>query len=172
MGWSAVRDCGISWQCSLLFHDPSTVLHTLEVRLGQRTTFADMEYDNLSTKAIHMATGLIKRGDGMWELTVAPWAYSSRFQTSRDRQFTATASGKYRRKLPPPSYQVRPEFTLRSDFNWIGSSLPLNPSLLLMLMWLFHILIFATGKYQNKEKPLKRRRKLGLPSTVHTYSQD
>ena len=28
---------------------------------------------------------------------------------------------------------------------------------------LFHILIFATsGKYQNKEKPLKRQRKLGL----------
>ena len=35
----------------------------------------------------------------------------------------------------------------------------------LMLKWLFHILIFATfgsGKYQNKEKPLKRQRKLGL----------
>ena len=32
-----------------------------------------------------------------------------------------------------------------------------------MFKWLFHILIFATnmgsGKYQNKEKPLKRRRK-------------
>ena len=36
----------------------------------------------------------------------------------------------------------------------------------LMLKWLFHILIFATnigsGKYQNKEKRLKRQRKLGL----------
>ena len=33
-----------------------------------------------------------------------------------------------------------------------------------MLKWLFHILIFATscGKYQNKEKPLNRQRKLGL----------
>ena len=33
-----------------------------------------------------------------------------------------------------------------------------------MFKWLFHILIFATssGKYQNKEKPLKRKRKLGL----------
>ena len=32
-----------------------------------------------------------------------------------------------------------------------------------MFKWLFHILIFATnGKYQNKEKPLKRARKLGL----------
>ena len=32
-----------------------------------------------------------------------------------------------------------------------------------MFKWLFHILIFATsGKYQNKEKPLKCRRKLGL----------
>ena len=32
-----------------------------------------------------------------------------------------------------------------------------------MLKWLFHILIFATnGKYQNKEKPLKRQRKLGF----------
>ena len=35
-----------------------------------------------------------------------------------------------------------------------------------MFQWLFHILIFATndgsGKYQNKEKPLKRQRKLGL----------
>ena len=33
-----------------------------------------------------------------------------------------------------------------------------------MFKWLFHILIFATntiGKYQNKEKPLKRQRKLG-----------
>ena len=28
-----------------------------------------------------------------------------------------------------------------------------------MIKWLFHILIFATsGKYQNKEKPLKRQR--------------
>ena len=35
-----------------------------------------------------------------------------------------------------------------------------------MFKWLFHILIFATnigsGKYQIKEKPLKRQRKLGL----------
>ena len=32
-----------------------------------------------------------------------------------------------------------------------------------MFKWLFHILIFATsGKYQNKEKPLNRQRKLGL----------
>ena len=32
-----------------------------------------------------------------------------------------------------------------------------------MYKWLLHILIFATsGKYQNKEKPLKRQRKLGL----------
>ena len=33
-----------------------------------------------------------------------------------------------------------------------------------MLKWLFHILIFATssGKYKDKEKPLKRQRKLGL----------
>ena len=33
-----------------------------------------------------------------------------------------------------------------------------------MFKWLLHILIFATnsGKYQNKEKPLKRQRKLGL----------
>ena len=35
-----------------------------------------------------------------------------------------------------------------------------------MFKWLFHILIFATndgsGKYQNKEKPLKPQRKLGL----------
>ena len=33
-----------------------------------------------------------------------------------------------------------------------------------MFKWLFHILIFATssGKYQNKEKPLKCKRKLGL----------
>ena len=33
-----------------------------------------------------------------------------------------------------------------------------------MFKWLFHILIFATisGKYQNKEKPLVRQRKLGL----------
>ena len=36
-----------------------------------------------------------------------------------------------------------------------------------MFEWLFHILIFATsGKYQNKEKPLKRQRKLGLPFHV------
>ena len=32
-----------------------------------------------------------------------------------------------------------------------------------MFKWLFHIVIFSTnGKYQNKEKPLKRQRKLGL----------
>ena len=33
-----------------------------------------------------------------------------------------------------------------------------------MFRWLFHILIFATnsGKYQNKEKSLKRLRRLGL----------
>ena len=32
-----------------------------------------------------------------------------------------------------------------------------------MFKWLFRILIFATnGKYQNKEKPLKRQRILGL----------
>ena len=33
-----------------------------------------------------------------------------------------------------------------------------------MFKWLFHILIFATssGEYQNKEKPLKHLRKLGL----------
>ena len=31
-----------------------------------------------------------------------------------------------------------------------------------MFKWLFHILIFAnSGKYQNKDKPLKRQRKLG-----------
>ena len=36
-----------------------------------------------------------------------------------------------------------------------------------MFKWLFHILIFATsGKYQNKEKPLKRQRKLGLALIV------
>ena len=36
-----------------------------------------------------------------------------------------------------------------------------------MFKWLFHILIFATsGKYQNKEKPLKRQRKLGLMTDV------
>ena len=36
-----------------------------------------------------------------------------------------------------------------------------------MIKCFFHILIFATsGKYQNKEKPLKRQRKLGLPSNV------
>ena len=37
-----------------------------------------------------------------------------------------------------------------------------------MFKWLFHILIFATnnGKYQNKEKPLKRQRKLGLYSDM------
>ena len=32
-----------------------------------------------------------------------------------------------------------------------------------MFKWLFNILIFATsGEYQNKEKPLKRQKKLGL----------
>ena len=36
-----------------------------------------------------------------------------------------------------------------------------------MFKWLFHILIFApSGKYQNKEKPLKRQRKLGLGSLM------
>ena len=30
-----------------------------------------------------------------------------------------------------------------------------------MFKWLFHILT-SSGKYQNKEKPLKRQRKLGL----------
>ena len=38
-----------------------------------------------------------------------------------------------------------------------------------MFKWLFHILIFATngsGKYQNKEKPLKRQRNLGLQFIV------
>ena len=36
-----------------------------------------------------------------------------------------------------------------------------------MFKWLFHILIFATsGKYQNKEKPLKRQRKRGLYSDM------
>ena len=38
-----------------------------------------------------------------------------------------------------------------------------------MFKWLFHILIFATnicGKCQNKEKPLKRQRKLGLHDTM------
>ena len=36
-----------------------------------------------------------------------------------------------------------------------------------MFKWLFHIFIFATsGKYQNKEKPLKRQRKLGLASLM------
>ena len=35
-----------------------------------------------------------------------------------------------------------------------------------MFKWLFHILIFGSGKYQNKEKPLKRQRKLGLWVTV------
>ena len=36
-----------------------------------------------------------------------------------------------------------------------------------MFKWLFHVLIFATssGKYQNKEKPLKRQRNLGLGDT-------
>ena len=33
-----------------------------------------------------------------------------------------------------------------------------------MFKWRFHILIFASGKYQNKERPLKRQRKLGLQS--------
>ena len=32
-----------------------------------------------------------------------------------------------------------------------------------MFKWHFHILTLATsGKHQNKEKPLKRQRKLGL----------
>ena len=37
-----------------------------------------------------------------------------------------------------------------------------------MFTWIFHILIFATGsdKYQNKEKPLKHQRKLGLTTDV------
>ena len=39
-----------------------------------------------------------------------------------------------------------------------------------MFKWLFHILIFATndasGKYQNKEKPLTRQRKLRLQNFV------
>ena len=39
-----------------------------------------------------------------------------------------------------------------------------------MFKWLFHIFTFATnvgnGKYQNKEKSLKRQRKLGLVLTV------
>ena len=37
-----------------------------------------------------------------------------------------------------------------------------------MFKWLFHILIFATssGKYQNKEKPLKRQRKFGLGGLI------
>ena len=38
-----------------------------------------------------------------------------------------------------------------------------------MFKWLFHILIFATsGKYQNKEKPLKRQRKLGLLLSMYS----
>ena len=44
-----------------------------------------------------------------------------------------------------------------------------------MFKWLFHILIFATndgsGKYQNKEKPLKRQRKLGLDINMITDTQ-
>ena len=46
-----------------------------------------------------------------------------------------------------------------------------------MFKWLFHISIFATndgsGKYQNKEKPLKCQRKLGLvgsKTAVYPYS--
>ena len=39
-----------------------------------------------------------------------------------------------------------------------------------MFKWIFHILIFATivvaNIYQNKEKPLKRQRKLGLDEDV------
>ena len=31
-----------------------------------------------------------------------------------------------------------------------------------MFKWLFHTLIFASSEYQNKEKPPKRQRKLGL----------
>ena len=43
----------------------------------------------------------------------------------------------------------------------------------MMFKWLFHILIFATsGKYQNKEKPLKRQRKLGLYSSVNYLDPD
>ena len=42
-----------------------------------------------------------------------------------------------------------------------------------MFKWLFHILIFATndgsGKYQNKEKPLTRQRKLRLQTFVQKY---
>ena len=41
-----------------------------------------------------------------------------------------------------------------------------------MFKWIFLILIFATicsGKYQNKEKPLKRQRKLGLDLTVTCF---
>ena len=39
--------------------------------------------------------------------------------------------------------------------------------------WLFHILIFATsGKYQNKEKPIKRQRKPGLRATVPSGHRD
>ena len=49
----------------LIFHDPVTVLHALEVQLGQRTNFTDMEYGILYTKAIHITTGLTKRGDVM-----------------------------------------------------------------------------------------------------------
>ena len=39
----------------------------------------------------------------------------------------------------------------------------------MMFKWLFYIMIFATnkfGKYQNKEKPLKRQRKLGLDEEI------
>ena len=43
-----------------------------------------------------------------------------------------------------------------------------------MFKWLFHILIFATssGKYQNKEKPLKRQRKLGLEAGQSQKAED
>ena len=41
-----------------------------------------------------------------------------------------------------------------------------------MFKWLFHILIFATsGKYQNKEKSLKRQRKLGLPCALKSINE-
>ena len=38
-----------------------------------------------------------------------------------------------------------------------------------MLKWLFHFLIFAnsSGKYQNKEKPLKRQK----TQTTKTYAK-
>ena len=41
-----------------------------------------------------------------------------------------------------------------------------------MFKWLFHILIFATssGKYQNKEKPLKHQKKFGLDNVMMLFS--